>query len=249
MCLFLTKIQAQVVQVTVLDAIDWNHLPEKYENSKFCVVDGATGDLMELKAFNRGRKHGLFLSFVELYGKRFFTEKNYKKGVLHGYYKGLEESGFYKSGKKNAQWEYHNEAGFYEKVSYKNGIKEGAFYSSEGAFNITGFYKKGKKHKTWRYYEDDDNYKKITYKKGKKHGASFFRINENTEQTTFYKNDEKHGRYYATDGIHEEIGYYKHGEKHGEWITRVINGEEKDWTIKKFEKGVLMQTLKGAKVF
>lgn len=152
---------AQIVEISSADQIDWDNLTEN-EDATFCVFDAKTGILVELKHYKNGKKHGLFLFSGTVLGDKIsYVQSNYRKGVLHGFYKDLEESGIYKNGKKDGAWERRSDDGSYEKAIYKKDLKHGVYLKKDGEFKIEGSYKNGKKDGVWNVYDKSGTLSRI----------------------------------------------------------------------------------------
>lgn len=168
LCLTCINLNAQSIEITLMDEVDWNKPPDIIRNSTFYLL-GTSGNVIKTGKYSKGKKDGLFLYFHE--GKGLYKEENYVDGKLHGFWKEYKidgyEVGYYKKGKKDGEWKIYNKNKT-EIFEYKNNILNGSYKFKDSDNNeIVGKYRNGNKNGIWHYYLNNSLIYKKVYSDGK----------------------------------------------------------------------------------
>ncbi|WP_304206856.1 toxin-antitoxin system YwqK family antitoxin [Fusobacterium perfoetens] len=215
-------------KVIVYNSLNGKNLNGSYELTN---IDGfGNVYVSEISKFKKGLYHGESKDFGSDGG--LIRIANYKNGILHGKFEGMQIGSFglpgdyiekvtYKNGKKNGKstiyysdLQYlstHQAVNKLVKVGYK-GIMHGKLQEVEYDNGILdGEFKK--------WYKNGNLMVEAKYKDGKRVGETkIYDENEKIEKICFYKDDKLDGKYetYKNGEIFEK-GKYKNGIKTGKW--------------------------------
>lgn len=215
-------------KVIVYNSLNGKNLNGSYELTN---IDGfGNVYVSEISKFKKGLYHGESKDFGSDGG--LIRIANYKNGILHGKFEGMQIGSFglpgdyiekvmYKNGKKNGKstiyysdLQYlstHQAVNKLVKVGYK-GIMHGKLQEVEYDNGILdGEFKK--------WYKNGNLMVEAKYKDGKRVGETkIYDENEKIEKICFYRDDKLDGKYETyQNGEIVEKGKYKNGIKTGKW--------------------------------
>lgn len=161
---------AQTFMLTWLDDFDRNSPPSFLWNNSYYKLSRDM-NVIEIGAFQEGKRHGVFLYFWERKG--LIREETYRNGLLDGYFRDNSNesviSGYYLRNKKEGVW-IHSNIDQAEKFTYTNDILNGPYTYTSYYFMEKGQYLNGKKAGLWiNYVMIEEEYKEsfiIEYENG-----------------------------------------------------------------------------------